>query len=130
MIVSLQDKIISGLTYLTFGVAGFIWIIISHIRRDRLSGFLRFSIFQSIFISILLFLIGMILNILLGVFQIMPVIGSKAVNIAYFLQDAPVILGQSTINAAKIGLFLYLSVFAFMGKYGEVPWVSDTVRRM
>ena len=130
MKTSIQDKIISGLTYLTFGLVGFIWLIITHIRRDRLSSFVKFNIFQSIFISILLYLTGLVLSILLNLVQIMPIIGPVTVNMAYFLSDYPIIFGQSIINFAKISLVFYLTIFSFMGKYGEVPWVSDNIRRM
>lgn len=130
MVVSMKDKIISGLTYLTSGVVGFIWIIITYLRRDRLSGFTRFHIFQSIFIYILLYVLGLVFNILTGFVQIIPIIGPLTVNLVYFFRDAPIVLGFSVINFAIITLTVYLSIFAFMGKIGEVPWVTDTVRRM
>lgn len=130
MATSMQDKIISGLTYPTCGLVGFIWIIITHIRRDRLSSFTRFHAFQSIFIYILLYLFGIIFNILVGFAQIMPVIGSVVENINLFLTKWPIILGYSLTKFSLIALTLYLSIFAFMGRYGEVPWISDTVRRM
>ncbi len=130
MITSLKDRLISGFTYLTFGLVGFIWLIISHLRQERPSPFNRFNIFQSIFIAIILYLLGLVFNIILGIVEIMPIIGPITVNIAYYLTDYPMILGYSVVNFAKIALILYLAVFAFMGRQGEVPWVSDTVRRM
>lgn len=130
MISSTRDKIISGLSYITSGLVGFIWLIISHLRRDRVSGFTRFHIFQSIFIFILLYVLGIVFNILTGFVQIMPIIGPIMVNIVYFFRDAPVVLGFSVVNFGIITLTLYLAISAFMGRYGEVPWISDTVRRM
>lgn len=126
----IQDKIVSGLTYLTSGLVGFVWLIVSHIRRQPLSSFTRFHIFQSIFIFIILYLMGLVFNILLAFVQIMPFIGPLTVNIVYYLKDFPLILGFSLVNFSIIALSLYLSVCGFTGKEGEVPWVSDTIRRM
>ncbi|OGI04214.1 MAG: hypothetical protein A2Y25_08915 [Candidatus Melainabacteria bacterium GWF2_37_15] len=126
----MKDRIISSLSYLTSGLVGFIWLIVSHIRHDRLSAFTRFHIFQSIFIFILIYVVGLVLNILLAIVKIMPIIGPLTVNIAYFLKDFPLILGFSIINFAIVALSVYLAFSAFMGRYGEVPGVSDTVRKM
>lgn len=126
----MKDRVVSGLSYLTSGLVGFVWLIVSHIRKDRLSAFTRFHIFQSIFIFILLYVAGLVLNILIGFVQIMPIIGPITVNIAYFLRDYPLVLNLSAVNFGIVALALYLSISAFIGRYGEVPWVSDTVRRM
>ena len=127
---SLKNRIISSLSYLTSGLVGFIWLIVSHIRHDRLSAFTRFHIFQSIFIFIFIYVVGLVLNILLGIVQIMPLIGPLVVNINLFLTKWPVILGHSLTESFIIALSLYLAISAFLGRYGEVPWVSDTVRKM
>lgn len=128
--LTMQDKIISGLSYLTTGLVGFIWIIVSHIRGQSLSNFTRFHIFQSIFIFILLYLLGMVFNILLAFVQLIPLIGPVVVNIVYYLKVYPMILGFSLINFSIIGVTIYLAVYSFLGKYGEIPWVSDTIRKM
>lgn len=124
------ERILSGLSYLTSGLVGFIWIIVSHIKGKSLSSFARFNIFQSIFIFISIYVLGIIFNILLGMAQMMPVIGPLTVNIAYLLKDYPLILGFSIINFAIIALCLYMAISAFLGKHAEVPWFSDNVRRM
>jgi len=130
MVTSVKERLISGFSYLTFGLVGFIWLIFSHIRNERMSPFLRFNIFQSIFIAIILYLLGIVFNIILGIVQIVPIIGPITVNIAYYLKDYPMVLGYSPIDFAKLALVFYLAISAFTGRYGEVPWVSDTVRRM
>ena len=55
--ISLTDRIISSASYFTAGGAGFIWIIIVAVMRKKMSSFLMYHVFQSIFLSILYFVI-------------------------------------------------------------------------
>jgi len=126
----MQDKIFSCLSCLTYGLTGFLWIIISHLRGQSLSSFARFHVFQSIFVFIAIYVVGLILNILLGIVQIMPFIGAFIINIVYFLKGYPLIFGLSAIPLLIQGLSIYMAVSAFLGKYAEIPGVSETVRKM
>ena len=127
---SMPERIFSGLSCLTYGLVGFVWIIISHIRNRSLSSFARFHIFQSIFVFISIYVASIIFNILFGFVQIMPFIGSFFVDLKYFLTGYPLIFGMSMTSFLVQGLAIYMAVFAFRGKYAELPWFSDTVRRM
>ena len=127
---NIQERIFSGLTCLTYGLVGFIWLIVSHIRRQSLSSFARFHVFQSILVFFALYIIGLILNIFLGFLQIMPFIGPLFVNLAYFIKGYPLIFGFSATQLLIEGLAAYMAIFAFLGKYPEVPGISDTVRRI
>ena len=44
----LIEKIVAALSYLTMGMAGFIWLLISLFTKVRLKSFLQYHIFQSI----------------------------------------------------------------------------------
>jgi len=128
--ISTQEKFFSGLTCLTYGLTGFLWLIVSHIRKQSLSPFARFHIFQSILVFFALYIIGLILNIFLGFLQIMPFIGPIFVNIAYFIKGYPLIFGLSAAQLLIEGIAAYMAVFALWGKYAEVPGISDTVRKI
>jgi hypothetical protein len=64
--------------------------------------------------------------------QIIPFFGALVMNIVYYLVQYPLPLtgGQSLIGLALIILYGYLAFFAFTGRYGRVPYVSDMVRQM
>lgn len=128
--IDLQDKIAGGLTCLTYGLVGFIWIIISHIRGKSLSSFARFHIFQSIFVFIGIYVISLILNIFIGFIQIMPFIGPVVVNIVYYITGYPLIFGLPATTFFVQTLAIYMAIFAFMGRYAELPGISDYVKRM
>ncbi len=128
--IDLTDKIFSALSCLTYGLTGFIWIIVSHIKGQSLSTFARFHIFQSILVFIGIYVIGLILNIFLGFAQIIPFIGPLVVNLVYYVTGYPLIFGLPLNTFLIQALVIYMAVFAFMGKYSEVPGVSDHIKRM
>ena len=61
------EKIISALSYLTAGVVGFIWLILGAILKLGLRPFLRYHIYQSIFLSFLFFIASIALSLILGI---------------------------------------------------------------
>jgi len=130
--IDIYERIFSGLTYLTSGMAGFVWLIVAHFQGKSLSPFARFNIFQSIFLSILIYVAGILLNILASIAQIIPFFGTLVMNIVYYLVQYPLPLsgGQSIIGLALIFLHVYLAFYAFTGRFGRIPLVSDMVKQM
>ena len=47
-----MEKLVSALSYLTMGFVGFIYLVIVILTKKNLKPFLKYHIFQSIFISI------------------------------------------------------------------------------
>ena len=130
--INTPDKIFSGLSYLTSGMVGFIWLIVVHLQGKSLSPFARYNIFQSNLLTILILLACILLNSLSSVVKIIPFFGNLVMNIVYYLVQYPLPLtgGQSLVGLALIILYGYLAFFAFTGRCGRVPWVSDMVKQM
>lgn len=124
------EKIISAASYLTAGIAGFIWIIISHLAGARLKIFLRFHIYQSIFLSILYYLFNIILNILVSIVVKIPIIGSLVYSIYFYIFDFKLILGYSIVDAFVFLVLIYLVLTSLMGRYSNLPWVSKVIKDM
>jgi len=124
--VSLVEKIIAVLTYLSMGFVGFICLIIFLIRRANLSKFMQYHIFQSIFISLAYVLICYILGFILNILSLIPFINVLAAQIA-LLFNSPVLFGFSIIQTAIYLLLFYLAGGAVMGKFTRIPWVSDII---
>lgn len=120
------ERIVAGISYLTMGFAGFIWLIIGLIRKTQLTKFLQYHIFQSIFISIGYVLLCLILGFILNLLSMIPFLNIFAAQIA-LLFNAPIIFGYSIIQTAIYLLLFYLAITSFMGMYGRIPWVSDII---
>ena len=120
------ERIVAGLSYLTMGFAGFIWLIIGLIRRAPLTKFLQYHIFLSIFISIGYVLLCLLLGFILNLLSFIPFINILAAQIALFF-NAPVFFGYSIIQTAIYVLLFYLAITSFLGLYSRIPWVSDII---
>ena len=52
------ERLLSAATYLTAGGVGFVWLIVTALCKKRVTQFALYHIMQSIFISILFYLIS------------------------------------------------------------------------
>ena len=120
------ERIIAGLSYLTMGLVGFIWLIIGLIRRAGLTKFLQYHIFQSIFISMGYVLLCLIFGFLLNLLSMIPFINILAAQIAMFF-NMPLFFGYSIIQTIIYILLFYLAITSFLGLYSRIPFISDII---
>ncbi len=120
------DRIVSAITYLTAGWGGMVMLVIMYFRKKSPSHFLRFNVFQSIFISLLFFVLAASINIILQILSYIPFINYLAAQIA-FLFSKPFIGPYSLIQAIMSGLIIYMCVFSFFGKYPRVFGISKII---
>ena len=107
------ERIISAASYLTAGGAGFIWLLIAAIMK-----------MQSIFLSILYFIIATLAELVYAILYRIPLINA----IPYFANmPLPFLFGLSAIQGLTTALILYLAITSFMGLYSYIPWVSDII---
>jgi uncharacterized membrane protein len=118
------ERTIAGLCYLSGGLIGLLYIIIT--RSQSQSMFFRFHFLQSMIlvaIGILLNLaVGVTQNILGGMLGLLNV-GSPGVVLSY------VAMGVGLIMNAGFLLMLYGMIMAFLGKFAEIPVISPLVRQ-
>ena len=118
------ERIISAASYLTAGFAGFIWLIIAAILRKRVTPFLMYHILQSIFLSILYFLLVTFAELIYVILYRIPLINA----IPYFINmPLPFLFNLSIIQAITTAIILYLAITSAMGIYSYLPWVSDII---
>ncbi len=120
------ERIVSGLSYITMGMIGFIWLILGVFTRSNLRPFTQYHIFQSIFIAIALFLLNMLLGFVFNLLSFIPFINRLVAQIIFYF-NAPLIGPYSIIQALLYGIILYLAITAFMGIYSRIPYVSDII---
>lgn len=122
------ERVISSATYLTTGMAGFIWLIIAAVIKKRVTPFLMYHILQSIFISIAYFIFISLYRLTFIIFAKIPLINAIVFGIDRFF-NAPLILfyGLSLLQIVTTIIILYLAITSFCGKYSYIPWVSDII---
>ena len=121
------EKIISALSYFTMGIVGFIWLLLGAILKLGLRPFLRYHIYQSIFLSFLFFLISMGLSLILGILSYIPFIGGIISTIT-FLIATPIIATFSILNILFILFIGYLVITSLLVKMTFIPWVSNIIK--
>ena len=114
--VSIGDRIISVISYVTAGWVGLIYMVILYFMKKPASLFLRYNIFQSIFISFFYFLLCMILGFISNILLQIPLINAL-VSWFILLFNRPIIfeysakiLGSDLHYAAKVGKLNILHV--------------------
>lgn len=120
------EKIVAGLCYFTFGMTGLIYMLVTKGGPSAMSQLFRFHMYQAVFLSIIAVLAQWALIPLLGIF--MGIVGAVAPN------SVPIIgtgLGFvfDVLQKTFYLLLLYGAVWAFLGKFAEVPFISNVVRQ-
>ena len=119
---STAERIVAGICYLTFGLVGLLYIVIS--GRSGQTQFFRFHFLQSIIIGILGLLLSWASAILVSILTAMlsmlgPTIAAQTSGI--------VILAVNILGKAGFVLLLYGMIWAFLGKYAHIPFISNIV---
>lgn len=124
--VRFADRLISFLTYVTVGWAGLICCVILFFLKKTPSHFLRYNVFQSIFISFFYFVACMVLGFICDLLLHVPYLNTLVSHI-YLIFNKPVLYSYSILQIFVIGLFIYMAVFSLLGLYPRVYWVSAKV---
>lgn len=124
--IGILDRIISFLSYITAGWGGMIMLVVMYFRKKTPSHFLRYNAMQSIFISLLYFIIAMGLGLILKFLSYIPFINYLVAQIAFFF-NRPLLLDYSLIQLFTTGLIAYLAISSLLGIYPRVYWISKNI---
>lgn len=124
--IGIFDRIISFLSYITAGWGGMIVLVVMYFRKKTPSHFLRYNAMQSIFISLLYFIIAMGLGLILKFLSYIPFINYLVAQIAFFF-NRPLLLDYSLIQLFTTCLIAYLAISSLLGIYPRVYWISKNV---
>ena len=118
------ERVVSAASYLTAGFAGVIWMVIAAVFRKNLTQFLLYHIMQSIFLSILYFLLTVFARFIFVILYKIPLINA----IPYYINmPIPFLFGLSLIQGITTAILFYLVITSFMGLYSYIPWVSEII---
>lgn len=124
--IGIFDRIISFLSYVTAGWGGMIVLVVMYFRKKTPSHFLRYNAMQSIFISLLYFIIAMGLGLILKFLSYIPFINYLVAQIAFFF-NRPLLLDYSLIQLFTTCLIAYLAISSLFGIYPRVYWISKNI---
>ncbi len=122
-----MEKLVSALSYLTMGFVGFIYLVIVILTKKNLKPFLKYHIFQSIFISIGYYLLTIFIGLVCNILLFIPIINKITTMILYYT-TINIIFGCSIIGLFVYAVLFYLVITSFQGKYSYIPWVSDIIK--
>ena len=128
-IPNLKEKVGTVLAYLTLGVWGFVWLLISRKHYYEQKNFIRFHCFQSIFVGILYMFIpqglGILFSLLVQIFTFIP-------GADFITNTLHIIHGilQTMVKYGSLCLIIYCVIFCLYGKYTNIPWISQSINRM
>lgn len=123
---TMVDRVVSFLTYITAGWVGLIYCIIMYFRKKSPSKFLRFNVFQSIFLSFLYFILYTVLGFISGLLLYVPFV-NYLVSQILLIFNRPVFFDYSIVQVFVLGLFLYLSVVSLFGRYPRIYKISSII---
>lgn len=124
--VGVIDRLVSFLTYITAGWFGMIYCIILFIGKKMPARFVRYNVFQSIFISLLYFVLSFGFGLILKFLSYIPFLNYLVASIT-FQFNRPVFFEYSLIQTFMICLTVYMAVFSLLGRRPRVFWVSRII---
>lgn len=120
------EKLVSALSYIQ-PLIGFAFIIIAALMKKEMKPFLKFHIFQSIFIAFTLWIVITGLGFAMNLISYIPLVKNIVGMITFFLHT-PIFLGFSVINTIYSLFILYLIAGVIRGAYSYVPWITDIIK--
>lgn len=121
------ERVIAALSYFTLGFVGFVWLLVGIFTKSNLKPFLKYHIFQSIFLSIAYFLLSALLGLVMNILSIIPYINQLVLQFTFYL-NAPLLLGFSLIQVVVYVIIFYLMITCLQGQYSYLPWISDIIK--
>ncbi|MBQ8460416.1 hypothetical protein IJ541_10000 [bacterium] len=126
--VKIFDRVISVISYLTAGWGGVVFCVLMYFGKKKMSYFVKYNIFQSIFLSLIYFCIAMLFDIILKILSVIPFLNYFVAQIA-FLLNRPFLGEYSILQTLISGLVLYLVVFSLVGKYPKIYGIAPIIER-
>ena len=125
---NILDRIFSILTYWSAGFFGIIYLIFAYMTKRTTSSFLLFNIYQSLFISILLYILSFVYGIFVNLTGVIPFVGKMVIYADNIIFRQPMVFGFSISGVCLLCLFFYLAICCIIYKEPFIPFVSQIVK--
>lgn len=128
-IPNIKEKFGAAVTYLTLGIWGLIWLLISGKNYFDQKDFIRFHCYQSIFVGLLYMFIpqgfAILFSLIIQIIGLIP-IASPITNGLHAFHG----ILQSIFHYGLLALIIYCVVFSLFGRYTNIPYISQIANRM
>jgi len=126
--VHFLERVISSATYLTAGMAGFLWLILAALLKKRPTQFIMYHTFQSIFLYIAYFLFFELYKLVFIIISKIPILNTIMFMFNNVINSPLALLyGLSLLQAFTSAVIIYLAITSFLGQFTYIPWVSDII---
>lgn len=126
--ISLFERIIVLLNYITYGLVGFVYVILTALKKCRLTPFLQYHIFLTFFVIILYWLVTVLISFIVQILSFIPFINTLVIKLLFYF-NAPIFGTYSFIATLRFLALAYLCITSFAGAYSYIPWVSNIIRQ-
>lgn len=123
---SFIEKFIAIASYIC-PLVGLAVIIIAALLKKDMKPFLKYHIFQSIFIAFTLWIVVSGLTLAMNIISYIPFVKTIVSMITFFL-NTPIFLGFSVVTFAYFVFVVYLILGVIRGSDSFVPWISDIIK--
>ena len=123
---SLFEKLVASASYI-FPLVGFVFVIITALLKKDMKAFLKYHIFQSIFIAFTLWIVVSGLGFLMKFVSYIPGV-KNVVGIITFFLNTPLFYGFSIITFLYFLFVIYLIIGVLRGSDSYVPWISYVIK--
>ena len=124
--IYLVDRIIAVASILSGGTLGVLWLIFCAVTKRSMTKFLMFNIYLSVFLSLFLYILGILVEFAYNLAIQIPYIKVLA-NMLYLGAFQPLYQGFSIVNGVIFIIYFYMVICAISGKYAKLPWVSNLI---
>lgn len=124
---SIINRLISMICYLTAGFFGIIYFIFMYMVKKPMSSYVVFNIYQSIFISIFLYILSFVYRIFLDLIGIVPFVGKYVLTLDSIIFKIPIAYGYTIAGLLVLMFSLYFVINCLLGIKPYVPFVSQIV---
>lgn len=121
-----MEKLIAAATYI-FPLIGFVYLVIAALLKKDIKQFLKFHIFQSIFLAFTIWIVVAGITFAMNLISYIPIV-KNIVGIVTFLLNTPILFGFSVVTFVYLLFIVYLVIGVFKGTYSYIPWVTNIIK--
>ena len=126
--VCMRERIVSAISYFTMGWGGMLYLIVLSLKRRQVSRYIRFNVFQSIFLSFLYFILAVTCDAIFKILSYIPYLNYLTAKISQIIHSN-LLLEYSLIQVFVFSILIYTIIFSILGKIPRIYWVSDIINK-
>ena len=125
--VSLSDRMVSSVSYLTMGMFSIIWLVFVNLTNRRMTPFVVFNLYQAIVLSVMIAVLTLLYQIAVNILIVVPFLNILVKKFDIFFNQTPIYFGCTISGFIMAVLILYLIILCIIGRRPYIPYISNIV---